>query len=493
MADMQEFDTASRGPYGALLLIWRLRARHFATLGCLAVILALGFDPFTQNLIHHEQKMVLDPTQSVQVGNATTYSRSGSRASNVMGVDPALKSNVYESFFNRNRQKPWAIPQYFCSSGNCTWDAITSLEARALCANITEHLEKSCRKTTENVDGEVTECNISLPNSNISAYLMEVEEEVAGFYAFISGAVKPEEALVYTNATMTPIQFITPRVANISDIVNIEDDLMLLDNIDMWEATECVIEPFVRSARPKVHDNVFTDETLGIWNDAIFIEGNHSFLPERRFYPPWGVDMGMQPNTPHIMSWVAQDAIDKFIYSILSGYLWFAGPVAGYNDTQNHFGYASRDILQALGEGDIVGCGMESTTRLSCSMHNIAAAISKTFRDSAYLDAGSDYRKADMAAGHAFSSTTCIVVHWQWIALPVVVWVLGAIMLVGSIWKTHLTRVPKWRNDPLPLLFLYEGRSEEGQWSENTPQSEVKKLSVKLYESNKHMVLGHAS
>ena len=51
--------------------------RHFAVLSCSAVILALGFDPFVQNLVHYQQKMVVDSSKTALVANASTYSAYG--------------------------------------------------------------------------------------------------------------------------------------------------------------------------------------------------------------------------------------------------------------------------------------------------------------------------------------------------------------------------------------------------------------------------------
>ncbi|KAG2417195.1 hypothetical protein HFD88_008414 [Aspergillus terreus] len=453
--DLRRFDTASRGFYGAIKLIWRLQARHFAALSCLAVILALGFDPFTQNLIHYQQKMTADTSRIALV---------------VLWVDPVLKMNVYSSLLNPDRKRTWAIPQYSCSSANCTWDVVASWETRALCANVTKHLGKSCGYD----EGRNTmKCSISLPKSNTTALFTKYLDEgdgVSGLNGFVSAGIDPTLSLLYTNATMSPIQFITPRVANISMLSDRATDLNMwrLEDLDTWDATECVIEPVVRVSRPSVQDNVFADDTLAVWN-TMTTSSN-----ERDGYhlsPPAGIDMGMQPNQTFFLSFDTRLTISQFISSILSGDSFrtlMPGPddlvdSAGshmffmheYTPTEKADSYAAYDILRAIGQGDIVGCSLESATRLQCVMQNIAAAISKSFRDSPYIGAALNPDNAKMATGRVLTSVTYVSVHWQWIALPVLVWILGAVALVGTIWKTRGARVPKWRNDPLPLLFLY--------------------------------------
>ncbi|KAJ5443456.1 uncharacterized protein N7458_007328 [Penicillium daleae] len=493
LPDLRRFDTASRGFYGAIQLIWRLRARHFAVWSCLAVILALGFDPFVQNLVHYQQKMVVDSSKTALVANSSTYSAYGFQyvlagSGDTRMVDSELKSNVYNSLLNRDQKRPWAIPQYSCSSANCTWGVVASLETRALCANITEHLDKSCTVTDKSLFSE-TRCNITLLKSNVKASFQQDGSTTSLFYAFVSSAVDPEAALVYTNATMYPIQFITPRLANISVLADpiINQNLSL--SADGWEATECVIEPVVRLSRPSVRNNVFTDDTLAIWNTATVPNDATGWY----FYPPWGDDMGVQPNQTFILEREAEYAIRTFLWNILSGGFSHTPIHQAYQTTYDTMGYAASDILQALGREDIVGCSTESAIRLRCAMENIAAAISKTFRDSMYIQAASNLENANMTPGHVLTSVTYVSVHWQWIVLPALVWILGAVALVGTIWKTRRTGVPKWRNDPLPLLFLYRHETSAAQRYELLAQidsGELNTLRGRLHDVDGNLTIG---
>ncbi|KAL5356422.1 hypothetical protein BJX96DRAFT_186734 [Aspergillus floccosus] len=493
--DLRRFDTASRGFYGAIKLIWRLQARHFAALSCLAVILALGFDPFTQNLIHYEQKMTVDTSRIALVGNASTVDSYGFLSSSgVLGVDTVLKLNVYNILLNPDRRRAWAIPQYSCSSANCTWDVVASLETRALCANITKHLVKSCKESTEG-GKNLTRCDISLPQSNTTASFYKylgVGDRIAGFKGFVSAQIESNFSLVYTNATMFPIQFITPRVANISILSDraADPNTWRIEDLDTWAATECVIEPVVRASRPSVQGNVFTDDTLAVWNTVITPSNERDGY---RFSPPWGDDMGMQPNQTFFLSYNAKHTTSGFISDILSGNFFRSSIMQEYTPTLDQTSYTPYDILRAIGQGEIVGCSLESTTRLQCVMQNIAAAISKSFRDSVYIQAASNPDNAKMATGRVLTSVTYVSVHWQWIVLPVLVWILGAVTLVGTIWKTWGERVPRWRNNPLPLLFLYRDEISGAELGEKLAQiefGEVKHMRARLYESNGNMILG---
>ena len=408
-------------------------------------------------------------------------------------VDSELKSNVYNSLLNRDQKRPWAIPQYSCSSANCTWGAVASLETRALCANITEHLAKSC-KVTDEYDYSKTSCNVTLPKSNVKASFQGVTSTTPGwitpiFSAFVSSGVDADAALVFTNATMYPIQFITPRLANISVLADPIMNQELSLSADAWEATECVIEPVVRLSRPSVRNNVFTDATLAIWNTATVPNNETGWY----FNPPWGDDMGVQPNQTFILEREAEIAISTFLMNILSGKFSHTPLHQAYGATSDTMGYAASDILQALGREDIVGCSTESAIRLRCAMENIAAAISKTFRDTMYIQAASKLENANMTPGHVLTSVTYVSVHWQWVVLPALVWILGAVALVGTFWKTRRTRVPKWRNDPLPLLFLYRHETGDAQRYEllaQTDSGELNTLRGRLHDVDGNLNIG---
>lgn len=77
MSHLQSFDSVSRGALGSLTLIWALRVQHFAGVGALAMVLALGFDPFSQLLIHTYDQLVVDPSGTALIGNATVYDTIG--------------------------------------------------------------------------------------------------------------------------------------------------------------------------------------------------------------------------------------------------------------------------------------------------------------------------------------------------------------------------------------------------------------------------------
>ncbi|KAL4734926.1 hypothetical protein BDV11DRAFT_212417 [Aspergillus similis] len=495
---IRTFDSASRGPYGALELIWTLRGRHFAVVGSLAVTLALAFDPFAQNLVQYYEGKVTDTSNNATISSTSYYGNYGGLfQADAFSVEYALKTNVYNVFFSRDTETPWSIPRYGCSSTNCTWDLVVSLDTRALCANITEHLTQSCKYMSVETDSrssEVLNCTASLPKSHIDAWALpyDPESDLAQAVGFVVKAADSSQAIIYTNTTSSAIQFVEPLMTYHGSPVGLR-----------WEATECTIEPVVRSFRASVKNNNYSEETVKIWPDRTLVKMNYTDDPDYldtypdfaytndtdyqwHFYPPWPGELA-HLNLPHnkVFNYTlsAEKAIGKFLRTILTGYYWQNTTGYGYTPTEPDAAlYASQDVLQAFHrEGrkscSDVSCDVEPG-RFNRTMSNIAQAISKTFRDS-----------QDTTYGRSEVTVTHIAVRWQWISLPIFIWVLGTIALFGTVWKTRQKRAPRWKNDPLPLLFLYTDGPKQDDGLDGPKErriTDINTLKVKLHGVRSH-------
>lgn len=74
LADLQSFDEASRGPWGACDLIFRSRGRSvLATFAAVAVVLALVIDPFAQQVVSFPANEVHAANESAFISRAQSY------------------------------------------------------------------------------------------------------------------------------------------------------------------------------------------------------------------------------------------------------------------------------------------------------------------------------------------------------------------------------------------------------------------------------------
>jgi len=65
MWDFEIFDKASRGPWGAMMLLFRTRGRSLAALGALLIVLLLAIDTFFQQVVAMPTRWVLEEKPSM--------------------------------------------------------------------------------------------------------------------------------------------------------------------------------------------------------------------------------------------------------------------------------------------------------------------------------------------------------------------------------------------------------------------------------------------
>lgn len=264
----------------------------------------------------------------------------------------------------------------------------------------------------------------------------------------------------------------------------------MISQTDSFEATECVIVPVIRSFRASVENNVYTEETLATWDQSSLIRGDG--VAHYDLVPPWGPEMGInQTNQVFGYNVLSSRVVTMFVQQILTGNLGMTDNDPEYQSTASDLIYAGRDMLVALGQGDVVGCGGYLPSRLNCTMENIAQAISKSFRDSRYRANAED--ESSRAVGRAPVSVTHVGVRWAWIVLPALVLLLGILVLAGTLWKARRRCIPKWKNDPLPLLFLHNDKTGEKAGGLGLPAqgslSHTKTMKARLDTSDGRLLL----
>jgi hypothetical protein len=125
--------------------------------------------------------------------------------------------------------------------------------------------------------------------------------------------------------------------------------------------------------------------------------------------------------------------------------------------------YAPVDIGQSIFYGNYSHCS-GTNDHLTCVAQNVAMAMTKSFRDSAYIAHGLD--GADMAIGDTMIAATLVYIDWGWLTLPLLIWLLSVVLWVATAWQTRKRKLPLWRNNPLTLVYLLgEKQNADGQSS----------------------------
>src|ERR1700733_1027927 len=94
LQDFQTFDKASRGPYGAFLLLLRVPYSNLACIGALVTLMSLASDAFVQASIYQPLRAKYVQSATGPVCHDYEFSYLDST------VDPSLKAALYAGIFN---------------------------------------------------------------------------------------------------------------------------------------------------------------------------------------------------------------------------------------------------------------------------------------------------------------------------------------------------------------------------------------------------------
>ncbi|KAH9864234.1 hypothetical protein J1614_010168 [Plenodomus biglobosus] len=164
MWDFEIFDKASRGPLGALMLLYRTKGRSLAVLGALLILLLLAIDTFFQQVVD------LPDHWALQTNGDEFIAR-----------DHDLSYVLDEfAFSNGTQPVPFGagmrpeIP-LSCPTSNCTWPLYETLGFCSQCIDISSLLNFACMNTkvdwTSNTQGAY---GMVLPNATMCGYFLNV-------------------------------------------------------------------------------------------------------------------------------------------------------------------------------------------------------------------------------------------------------------------------------------------------------------------------------
>ncbi|OAL53939.1 hypothetical protein IQ07DRAFT_640957 [Pyrenochaeta sp. DS3sAY3a] len=154
--DFEIFDKASRGPWGAALLLYRTKGRSLAALGALLIVLLLAVDSFFQQVVELPTRWTLQDTGDLPLSiryelDATNVYQEGAEM-NVADKDMGLVVDKF-SFANGTQPTPFGngtrpdIP-LSCPTSKCTWPVYNTLGVCSQCSDISEQLTFACLTTT---------------------------------------------------------------------------------------------------------------------------------------------------------------------------------------------------------------------------------------------------------------------------------------------------------------------------------------------------------
>lgn len=456
LIDLDRFDSASRGPWGCLLLILKRHTSQLAALGALVTIVAMAIDPFTQQVIQYDYCSTAADSALAHIPLTNNYT-AGTRDNNG-GADflsGAMNAALYTGIFEPPANAS-ANVRFDCATGNCTFpatDDAISYMSLAMCHSCTDISDQiSVRNGTE--DGEKV-VNHVLPSG------LTIGGSILSNTTWIEGG-EPGQNTPFVNSTLFTFEMM----------------MIMPSNLRVW-ASRCSLTPCVKSYGANITNGVLEEHEMpelsvplqflpaaagdayfSIFTNSSVVGGkvlsceptNHpterntlpmsigltwitaAYLDDRNYTPPY-----YPPECAFSLLAFATGGIESALYNTLG------------NQTIEDFSttyYGQPWMIQLFDNGNA------TPETLSNNVRGLADAISAAFRN------GGDTFNSVPAAGTVLVSQTCIRVHWPWLALPASLLLLSSLFLAATIWQTSRDNTGKgWKSSSLPLLF--HGLSEE--------------------------------
>ncbi|KFY31159.1 hypothetical protein V493_01335 [Pseudogymnoascus sp. VKM F-4281 (FW-2241)] len=462
--DMRLFNGAG-GVAGALELMVRLRVRHFAVITLLAIIIAVGLDPFSQNLIGFYDDDVVDVDQVAMVTRSRWYNTVGPPIrAGFDGTNPNLKVNVDSALSSLGQSTNASLPLFICNTGNCTYPPFATLAYRAVCTEVSDKIKvnSSEARTSKKNDflrefylGVVDDSKFKIEYYNATvgnpALMRARDGEGYMVYPNISSPSKSREVFQYLRMD------IDPNFMYVSAVVN--DTVAVV-------AQECIIMPCVRSIEASVRHGVYSETVLDTYTEVIdrFTKVNDTNNYGSILRPPWGPDKGIHPGDDNEfgvgLGVTASMSNENYPGTILTGYITTQDGGSGLVSSSDQLRYIWYADVSTLDTCPYTSRGKKD--KFACAMQAVADAYTQTVRDSVYKTNGTASPEG-FARGETLVSRTFIRVEWRWIALHITVWALTAIGWVGTVLISKNLGIPFWRNNPMPMIYMYSDAQAQGQ------------------------------
>ena len=466
LQDITRYDMASRGPWGSLRLLFHLRGRDFvATLGAIVTVLAIAMDPFAQQIIRYYSCSIPATDAPASIPRTNLYDETGwhlfAGASTVpLGMVGAINSGVFST---------GATVPFNCPTGNCTFSGnYHSVGFCSTCSDATSNI--TVTNMTSHIQGDtepVLITNYSLPSGSSLVYSEFSEGET--FFMMTS----PDGG--------STIDMIGIQLQGAVDDAQCHATGNKSFGCSGIGAATCQIIPCVRTFNGNISDGNLTEHSIGSWTEW----GSHS---------GGGYDENLAAVNVDCLSQSDRQSVEAAGYKLEPGTHWLA-----YNDTLNDMDgtWANETVSNATNSKELQGivsdhCIYQMFVVTAASidffwdsyfngtmtqeedeptgpavvstffnMWNVSfdriESIFSNVSDSmtTYIRQNGNHSQSEPVRGHAQRETTCVRVHWWWLAYPAF---LAGLMLFFFVIMIFVTRkghdqAYDWKSSPLALLY----------------------------------------
>ena len=492
------------------------------------VIATLGFDPFVQQLLTIQDRIVPVPANGISVNSTTSmtvniYSAMGypetaaqltaAMLANVQQEDQpesvlaqravsGLRMSVKRSVATA---KTLASPLTAdCPSGDCVWQPYYALD---ICSQ--------CRDTTE----EVVLKNLSPQSSDMTAIALglqsgELTPEDGPFRSNFTWEIVPKfgfswqvssnlSVSVFSSGSSTggPVAgspyylvnstssdpatgeaYIVHKVVWPLNFANTEMDVSLDTTGWTKQAFAGIDEPVAAIGFAEFNLN---DYGVPVLNNSLECaitycvkEYSRSVVRGNLVTDVASTHYGKVTEGPAGLGWVAHVNNTNFTVDSIIMYGAGIGTMASYLLGDSTHGYQGDCTINGTGICPLPVTSNGGTYNASYPQAWEGVDLTPDFAtvlknvQSLLSDTVQSYGNVSVAGDNAITKTF-VIVRWEWIALPAAIVFFGLLVLLITVWQTSRLKAPKWKSSLLPLLYRYadvDDASAEGERSSRPAQ-----------------------
>ncbi|CAI9637048.1 unnamed protein product [Alternaria burnsii] len=529
MWDWEIFDNASRGPWGAALLLIRTKCRSLAAVGAFITLLSLALDPFFQQVVDFPDRWALQhTTSSIPRTESYTpfYKPEFFQGFEANVADPAFRP-VISQFFVDNGTQPVEFgngtrPEIplSCPTSNCTWPEYETLGVCSQCVEASNLLEWACLYTkidwSANSTGPISDD--TMPNGTVCGYYLNATSEapvLMSGYIMEGTEEQPVEGEALLVRSLPLTEFLTKiplygeGSVNFKHIRNPILDALIVSAPDGVNsvfrnetpiAHECVLAWCVQTIKSSYDWGRYTENitsvnlntTTGKFPWESFEVQLDTEVAQMILYtqdiaitPPAssrnGPDTLVANKTYGMSNTTAFNVMlvfDDYVPSYYTAMTPTESPMLRY-----------KNYLDGPSTRELPFNPFLAPNNLTRHMERLASAMTNVIRSSA--------ESRLMLSGKAYSKENYVDVRWVWLTLPIGLLFTALIFLAATVLQSaiEVDRVGVYKTSAIATL-LY-GLSDDIQQKitsstdQGTPRAKAKELRVKLQPNHGWRVSGN--
>lgn len=464
----QDFEDASRGPWGALTLLYTTNLKAIlASIGAVITILGLGIEPMAQQVLAFPDRNVTLTNSTASLGIAEVYNSKAfgeGQLSNIISTSPyllRLQGALLNGITGNVTKLPFDCPS---SARSCSWPSFSTLGVCSSCSNITD-FKRNCTRASDT--GSSLLCDYSssqFPEMYNQRNIVSPNEHVLRMQYDQHLTEQNNQSMLYVSVPAlrpTGTDIISLRTTNdtTSDASGVIPPAVVIEHCS-WDW--CIRDyESVTATGGILSEPKYTSRSLSGDTGEGVLPGDGQ-VPYQEFNETIN-------ETRVLIATIIDTSIWEYIYVPLNT------TVSTQDSRSPQAGAGALDYGNYLYNGN---------------MDTIASGIADTITYQLRSQDLDNYN-ATSVLGQVIQNETYIQVLWPWLILPLLETVLAAGLLFASmlmargrpLWKSsalasYVHPLEGWRDDELATDGESEGsvekvtsgmtvaldRNEEGQW-----------------------------